>query len=107
MVGRRGSSRLGRMSRSVSRVLLRWRGGGATLAFTDESQKIRFKSRPVLRGMAQQQFDEPAFSRTEVPLYPTPCEAMQECNRLLGKQLFEFFGGHLGPVIRETSIVNR
>jgi hypothetical protein len=34
-------------------------------------------------------------------------KTVQECDRLLSQQLFEFFGGHLDAVIRESFFVKR
>jgi hypothetical protein len=40
-------------------------------------------------------------------LNASACQAMQEGDRLLSQELFEFFGSHLDAVIRESSFVNR
>jgi hypothetical protein len=57
--------------------------------------------------MAQQDLDQAAFACAEMPLNTPTRQAVQESNRLLRQELFEFFGGHLDVVIRETLNVKR
>jgi hypothetical protein len=52
--------------------------------------------------VAQQHFDQATFACTEMPLNAPARKTMQECDRLLSQQMFEFFGGHVNAVIRET-----
>ena len=57
--------------------------------------------------MAQQDLDQAAFACAEMPLNTPMSQAVQERNRLLSQELFEFFGGHLHAVIRESLFVKR
>jgi hypothetical protein len=52
--------------------------------------------------MAQQDLDQAAFACAEMSLNTPTREAVQERNRLLNQELFEFFGGHFCLVDRET-----
>jgi len=44
--------------------------------------------------MAQQDFYQAAFACAEMSLNTPARQAVQERDRLLSQQLFEFFGGH-------------
>jgi hypothetical protein len=44
--------------------------------------------------MAQQDLDQAAFACAEMPLNTPTRQAVQERDRLLSQELFEFFGGH-------------
>jgi hypothetical protein len=52
--------------------------------------------------MAQQDLDQAAFACAEMSLNAPARKPVQECDRLLSQQLFEFFSCHVNPVIRET-----
>ena len=68
----------------------------------DQGHQVGLKPCAVLGGMAQQDLDQAAFACAEMSLNTATREAVQERNRLLNQELFEFFGGHVNPVIRET-----
>jgi hypothetical protein len=44
--------------------------------------------------MAQQQFDQPALAGTKMPVNASARQPVQEGNRLLGQDFFEFVGSH-------------
>ena len=64
--------------------------------------QIGLETRAILAGMLKDQLNKAALSRAEVPMDTTACEAMQECDRLLREQLFEFVSRHACLVKRET-----
>jgi hypothetical protein len=70
------------------------RAGRTGLLFTDQGHQIRFETRAVLCGMAQQEFDQPTLAGAEMPVNASARQTMQEGNRLLGQEFFEFVGGH-------------
>jgi hypothetical protein len=82
---------------------LRRRWCRASLFLADQGHQIGLKTCAVLGGMAQQDLDQTAFARAEMSLNTPTSQAVQECDRLLSQELFEFFGSHLNAVIRETS----
>ena len=67
---------------------------GARLLLVDQGQEVGFKPCAIFGGVAQQDLDQAAFTCAEMPLNTSACETVQECDRLLSQQLFEFFGGH-------------
>jgi hypothetical protein len=73
----------------------------------DQGHQVGLKPCAVLGGMAQQDLDQTAFAGAEMPLNTPARQAVQERDRLLSQELFEFFGGHLDAVIRETLFVKR
>jgi len=75
---------------------------GASLLLADQGHQIRLKPCAVLGGMAQQDLDQAAFACAEMALNTPTRQAVQERDRLLRQELFEFFGSHLDAVIRET-----
>jgi len=77
-----------------------WRGAG--LLLTDQGLEVGLKSWTIFRGVAQQDLDQAALPRAEMSLHAAAREAVQERDRLLNQQLFEFFGGHACLVARET-----
>ena len=68
----------------------------------DQGHQVGLKPCAVLGGMAQQDLDQAAFACAEMSLNTPTREAVQERNRLLNQELFEFFGGHVNAVTRET-----
>ncbi|MEK7730439.1 MAG: hypothetical protein AAB363_01130 [Planctomycetota bacterium] len=52
--------------------------------------------------MAQQDLDQAAFAGAEMPLNTPPRQTVQKGDRLLGQELFEFFGSHVLSVRRES-----
>jgi hypothetical protein len=68
----------------------------------DQGHQVGLKPCAVLGGMAQQDLDQAAFACAEMSLNTPARQAVQKRNRLLNQELFEFFGGHVNPVIRET-----
>ncbi|HEY6288388.1 MAG TPA: hypothetical protein VIW48_02995, partial [Nitrospiraceae bacterium] len=64
--------------------------------------QVGLKPCAVLGGMAQQDLDQAAFTCAEMPLNTPTRQAVQERDRLLSQELFEFFGGHSFFVTRET-----
>jgi hypothetical protein len=104
-----------RLNRPVRGAMLRRRGfwfsygGGlrrgwrrASLIFTDQGHQVGLKPCAVFCGMAQQDLDQTAFACAEMSLNTPAGKTVQECDRLLSQQLFEFLGCHVNPVIRET-----
>src|SRR4029077_2617850 len=69
-----------------------WRG--VSLLLADQDHQVGLKSCTVLGGMAQQDFDQAAFACAEMSLNTPTRQAVQERDRLLSQELFEFFGGH-------------
>ena len=57
--------------------------------------------------MAQQDLDQTTLACAEMSLNTPTRQAVQERDRLLSQELFEFFGRHLDAVIRESLFVNR
>jgi hypothetical protein len=51
--------------------------------------------------VAQQDLDQTAFARAEMSLNTPACKTVQECDRLLSQELFEFFGGHNPQVMSD------
>jgi hypothetical protein len=68
----------------------------------DQGHQVGLKPCAVLGGMAQQDLDQAAFACAEMSLNTPTRKAVQERNRLLTQELFEFFGGHVNPASRET-----
>jgi hypothetical protein len=60
----------------------------------DQGHQIGLKTRAVLSGVAQQDFDQTAFAGSEMPLNTPARKPVQERDRLLSQQLFEFFSSH-------------
>jgi hypothetical protein len=52
--------------------------------------------------MAQQDFDQAAFTCAEMPLNTPARKPVQERDRLLSQQLFEFFSSHVLSVRRKS-----
>jgi hypothetical protein len=75
---------------------------GASLLRADQGHQVGLKPCAVLGGMAQQDLDQAAFACAEMSLNSPSCESVQECDRLLSQELFEFFGGHCFFVRREA-----
>jgi hypothetical protein len=44
--------------------------------------------------MLKQQLDQPSLAGTKLPMDASARQAVQQRDRLLCKQLFQFFGGH-------------
>jgi hypothetical protein len=82
-------------------------GRGASRLFADQGHQIGLKPCAVFGGVAQQDLDQAAFAGAEMPLNTPARQAVQEGDRLLGQELFEFFGRHLDIVIRESLFVKR
>jgi hypothetical protein len=64
------------------------------LFFTNQGHQVGLKTCAVLCRVAQQDLDQTAFACAEMSLNTPTRQAVQECDRLLSQQLFEFFGGH-------------
>jgi hypothetical protein len=78
----------------------RWRR--ASLFLADQSHQVGLEACAILCGVAQQDFDQTAFTCAEMSLDAPARKTVQERDRLLSQELFEFFGGHVNPVIRES-----
>jgi hypothetical protein len=83
------------------RVFWFLRGGGlrrgqcrASLFLADQSHQVGLKTCAVLSGVTQQDLDQAAFARAEMSLNSSASKTVQERDRLLSQELFEFFGGH-------------
>jgi hypothetical protein len=79
---------------------LGWRG--ASLLLADQGHQVGLKPCAVLGGVAQQDLDQTAFACAEMSLNTPACKPVQERDRLLSQELFEFFGSHHYFVRRET-----
>ena len=75
---------------------------GAIWFFPDQGLEVGLKSWAIFGRVAQQDFDQATFARTEMPLNPPAGEAMQEGDWLLSQKLFEFFGGHIPQVMGDA-----
>jgi len=64
------------------------------LAFSDQRLKVGFESGPVLGRMLQQQFDQPPLTGAEVAMNATARQPVEESDRLLREEFFEFVGRH-------------
>jgi hypothetical protein len=73
----------------------------------DQGHQVGLKPCAVLGGMAQQDLDQAAFACAEMSLNTPTRQAVQERNRLLRQESFEFFGSHLDAIIRESFFVKR
>jgi hypothetical protein len=73
----------------------------------DQGHQVGLKPCAVLGGMAQQDLDQAAFACAEMSMNTPARQAVQERNRLLHQESFEFFGSHLDAIIRESFFVKR
>ena len=71
-------------------------------AFADQRQQVGLESRTVFGGMLEQEFNQPPFAGTEVPMNTAARQPVQERHRLLGEKFFEFVGGHAVLVNRDV-----
>lgn len=60
----------------------------------DQRHQVRFESCPVFCRMTKQELNEAALPRPKLPVHSAAGETVQEAERLLGKETFEFVGGH-------------
>ncbi len=67
---------------------------GASLSLADQGHQVGLKTCTVFGGVAQQDLDQAAFACAEMPLNTPARKSVQERDRLLSQELFEFFGGH-------------
>jgi hypothetical protein len=67
---------------------------GASLSFTDQGLEVGLKTCAIFGGVAQQNLDQAAFACTEMSLDTPARKTVQERDRLLSQELFEFFGRH-------------
>ncbi len=74
----------------------------ASLFLADQGHQIGLKTCAVLSGVAQQDLDQAAFARAEMSLNSPASKTVQERDRLLSQELFEFFGSHFDAVDRES-----
>ena len=77
-----------------------WRG--ASLSLADQGHEVGLKSCAILGGVAQEDFDQAAFACAEMSLNASTRQTVQERDRLLSQELFEFFGRHVFLVDREA-----
>jgi hypothetical protein len=47
---------------------------GPRLALSDQSRQIGFEALAVFRRVAEQQFDQPAFPGSEMPVHTAACQ---------------------------------
>lgn len=57
--------------------------------------------------MAQQEFDQPALPGAKMPVDASASQTMQEGNRLLGQEFFQFVGGHCASQLKVTLILRQ
>jgi len=109
-----------RLNRSV-RGAMWWRRGfwfscgrglrrewcGASLLLADQGHQVGLEACAILGGVAQQDLDQAAFACAEMSLNAPARKTVQERDRLLSQESFEFFGSHFDTVIREPLFVNR
>ncbi len=75
---------------------------GASLSLTDQGQEVGLKTCAIFGGVPQEDLNQSAFARAEMSLNTPARETVQERDRLLSQELFEFFGGHCIFVRREA-----
>src|SRR5690349_21864552 len=63
--------------------------GGPRLALADQGHQIRFEALAVFRGMAEQQFDQPALPGAEMPMDSSLRQSVQKSDRLLDQEFLE------------------
>jgi hypothetical protein len=61
---------------------------------TDQRQQVRFKACPVFCRMTKQELNESALPRAKMPVHSAAGKTVQNADRLLGKETFEFVGSH-------------
>ncbi|HEU4500728.1 MAG TPA: hypothetical protein VFR82_03680, partial [Nitrospira sp.] len=61
---------------------------------TNQRQQVRFKACPVFGRMTEQELNESALSRAKMPMHSAAGKTVQNTERLLGKETFEFVGSH-------------
>jgi hypothetical protein len=74
--------------------LVRSLRAGPRLALPDQVHQIRFEALAVFRRMAEQQFDEPSLAGAEMPMDPAARQPVQQSDRLLDQEFFEFVRRH-------------
>jgi hypothetical protein len=67
---------------------------GASLSLADQGQEVGLKTCAIFGGMAQQDLDQAAFACSEMSLDAPARKTVQERDRLLSQELFEFFSSH-------------
>ena len=70
--------------------------------FLDEGGQIGFQSGAIFSRSLEEQLDELTFARTKMPTDASPCQSVQEGDRLLHQELFELVRRHEIPVKREA-----
>jgi hypothetical protein len=63
--------------------------------FPDQDLQIGFEPGAVVTRVLKEQLDQPPLAGTKVPMNASASQAMQQCDRLLGKQLFKLVGSHV------------
>ena len=70
--------------------------------FLDEGGEIGFQSGAIFSRSLKEQLDEFTFAGTKMPTDSSPCQSVQEGDRLLHQELFELVCRHEIPVKREA-----
>src|SRR5687767_6621093 len=60
----------------------------------NQRQQVRFKACPVFGRMTEQELNESALPRAKMPVHSAAGKTVQNAERLLGKETFEFVGSH-------------
>lgn len=66
------------------------------MPFCDQGLYVRFEAGEILTRMLENHLDQASFAGPKVPMNAAARQAMQDRNRLLNEQLFEFVDGHSG-----------
>jgi hypothetical protein len=61
---------------------------------TNQRQQVRFKACAVVCRMTKQELNESALPRAKMPVHSAAGKTVQNAERLLGKETFEFVGSH-------------
>jgi hypothetical protein len=72
------------------------------LTFSNQCQQIGFEAGTILARMLEQQLNQTPLPGTKVALDTAAGQTMQHRDGLLSQKLFEFVGGHVLLVKRET-----
>jgi len=68
----------------------------------DQGLQVGLQSWTIFGGRLQEQVDQLTFPGAKVPADPSPCQSVEQRDRLLHQQLFEFVGGHASLVKPEA-----
>src|SRR5687767_7371325 len=73
----------------------------------NQRQQVRFKACAVFCRMTEQELNESALPRAKMPMHSAAGKTVQNAERLLGKETFEFVGSHGFSLMFNTSNTGR